>query len=213
VAPEHHANHVIRGTQGYAENAAELIERYESLHFAYKYEAVLHLIPSAPTKVIDIGAGTGADAAWLAAQGHQVVAVEPTGALREYGLRNHASPRIAWVNDALPRLDHVAQRKHEFRLVTLTAVWMHLDENERRVAMPAVASILARGGVLIMALRHGLTSAGRIMFAVSTEETVALAEAQGLRCVLNMRAESRLAANREAGVTWSRVAFARGSAA
>jgi hypothetical protein len=40
-------------------------------------------------------------------------------------------------------------------------------------------------------------------------ETVALGEAQGLRCVLNVHAESKLAANHEAGVTWSRVAFAR----
>ena len=65
-------------------------------------------------------------------------------------------------------------------------------------------------GVLIMALRHGLMPSERIMFPVSAEETVGLAEAQGLRCVLNVRAESKLAANREAGVTWSRVAFTRG---
>jgi SAM-dependent methyltransferase len=213
VTSEHGAERILRGTQGYAEEAAELIERYESLSFAYKHEAVLHLIPSAPAKAIDIGAGTGVDAAWLAAQGHQVVAVEPTGALREYGLRHHVSPLVEWVNDALPQLGRVAQRKHEFGLVMLTAVWMHLDEHERRVAMPVVASLLAPEGVLVMALRHGPVPAGRIMFAVSAEETVALAEARGLRCVLNVCTESRLAANREAGVTWSRVAFARGLAA
>ena len=92
----------------------------------------------------------------------------------------------------------------------LTAVWMHLDEQERRVAMPLVASLLAPHGVLIMALRHGPVPSERVMFTVSAEETVALAEAQGLRCVLNVHAESKLAANREVGVTWSRVAFARG---
>jgi len=204
---------MIRGTRGYAEHASELIERYESLSFAHKHEAVLHLIPSAPAKAIDIGAGTGADAAWLAEQGHPVVAVEPTEAFRKHGLRHHPSPLIEWVNDALPQLDRVTQRRHEFSLVMLTAVWMHLDEEERQVAMPVVASLLAPGGVLIMALRHGLVPSDRIMFAVSAEETVALAEAQGLHCVLNVRAESKFAANREAGVTWSRVAFARGLSA
>jgi len=204
---------MIRGTRGYAEHAPELIKRYESLSFAYKHEAVLRLIPSSPTKALDIGAGTGADAAWLAEQGHQVVAVEPTEAFREHGLKHHPSPLIEWVNDALPRLDRVAKRRREFGLVMVTAVWMHLDEYERQLAMPVVASLLAPGGVLIMALRHGLVPRERIMFAVSAEETVRLAEAQGLRCVLNVHAESKLAANRQLGVTWSRVAFARGMSA
>jgi SAM-dependent methyltransferase len=200
---------MIRGTRGYCEHAPELIERYECLSFAHKHEAVLHLIPSAPAKAIDIGAGTGADAAWLAQHGHPVVAVEPTEAFREYGRQHHASPLIEWVNDALPELNLVAQRRHEFSLVMLTAVWMHLDEHERQVAMPVVASLLSRHGVLVMTLRHGPVPSDRIMFDVSAEETTALAEAQGLRCVLNLRTESKLAANREAGVTWSRVAFVR----
>jgi SAM-dependent methyltransferase len=200
---------MIRGTRGYAENAAELIERYESLSFDQKHEEVLHLIPSVPTKAMDIGAGTGVDAAWLAAQGHQVVAVEPTEALCEYGRKHHPSPRIEWVDDALPWLQRVADRKHEFGLVMLTAVWMHLDEQERRVAMPVLASLIAPNGALIMALRHGPVPSGRIMFEVSAQEAVALGEAQGLRCALNVRTDSRLAANRDAGVTWSRVAFMR----
>ena len=206
----HGVEYMIRGTQGYAENATELIERYESLSFAYKHESVFHLIPNAPARVIDIGAGTGADAAWLAKQGHSVVAVEPTGAFREHGLKCHPSALIEWVNDSLPNLVYVAQRSHEFSLVMLTAVWTHLDEHERKVAMPVVASLLAPGGVLIMALRHGPAPIGRVMFAVSADETVALAEAQGLRGVFNAPAESRLAANRDAGVTWTRVAFRRG---
>ena len=198
---------MIRGTRGYGEHAPDLIERYESLSFAYKHEAVLHLIPSAPAKALDIGAGTGTDAAWLAGHGHPVVAVEPTEAFRVHGSERHQSPLIEWMNDALPRLDQVAQRRHEFGLVMLTAVWMHLDKHERRVAMPVLASLLAPGGVLIMTLRHGPVPSDRFMFDVSAQETVALAEAQGLRCVLNVHTESRLAANREAGVTWSRVAF------
>ena len=200
---------MIRGTRGYAEHAPELIERYESLAFADKHDAVLHLIPSAPAKALDVGAGTGADAAWLAQQGHRVVAVEPTEAFREHGLKHHPSPLIEWVDDALPHLRRLAHRRHEFSLVMLTAVWMHLDEHERRVAMPALASLLAPGGVLIMALRHGTVPSERVMFAVSAEETVALAETQGFRCVLNVHAESKLAANREAGVTWARLAFVR----
>jgi SAM-dependent methyltransferase len=204
----HPGEHVVRGTRGYRENAAELIARYESLAFGHKHDAVLHLIPAAPTTVLDIGAGSGADAAWLAARGHRVVAVEPTEALRTYGLAHHASPRIEWLGDSLPALQGIVHRKSEFRLVMLTAVWMHLDEEERRAAMPIVASLLAPYGVIIMALRHGPAPRDRIMFAVSAEETIALAGSLGLRCILNVATESKLAANRESAVTWSRVAFA-----
>jgi SAM-dependent methyltransferase len=200
--------HVVRGTRGYRENAAELIERYESLAFRHKHDAVLHLIPAAPTTVLDIGAGSGADAAWLAARGHRVVAVEPTEAPRTYGLAHHASPRIEWLGDSLPALKGIAHRKSEFGLVMLTAVWMHLDEEERRAAMPIVASLRAPDGVIIMALRHGPAPRDRVMFAVSAEETIALAGSLGLRCILNVATESKLAANRESAVTWSRVAFA-----
>jgi len=199
----------ISGIQGYAENATELIPRYESLTFPYKHEAVLHLIPSPPCSALDIGAGTGADAAWLAAQGHRVVAVEPTNALLQYGLAHHGSPLIEWVSDSLPRLEQLTNRKHEFGLVMLTAVWMHLDEHERRDAMPVVAAFLAPSGILLMTLRHGPVPNGRTMFQVSAHETVALAASHGLECILNADQVSRQPVNQEAGVSWSRLAFTR----
>lgn len=61
----------IAGTEGYTENADSLIARYESVSCAEKYKSVLHLtpIPKKVSDVLDIGAGTGADAAWLAAAG------------------------------------------------------------------------------------------------------------------------------------------------
>ena len=51
------------------------------------------LIPATPSRVLDVGAGTGRDAAALAALGHSVVAVEPTPELRAHGQRCTAKPR------------------------------------------------------------------------------------------------------------------------
>lgn len=203
---------VIRGTQGYSENSTELIARYDSLTFAYKHSAVLGLLPAAPCAALDIGAGTGSDAAWLAEQGYRVVAVEPTDALREYGVANHVSPQIEWVNDSLPLLVRISRQRHEFSLVMLTAVWMHLDEQERHDAMGVVSSLLAWTGTLVMTLRHGPVPSGRIMFDVSANETIALAKRHGLNCILNIHDESKLAANRDAGISWSRLAFRRSGA-
>jgi len=178
---------MIAGTKGYAEEAEELVKRYESIPFAKKHQAVLHLIPSAPCSVLDIGAGTGADAAWLAKLGHRVVAVEPTDALRLPGMALHPSALIAWVNDSLPHLVRTRQRGQQFDLVMMTAVWMHLDALERHQAMPMVVSLIRRGGILIMSLRHGPSSPRRRLFDVSAAETIQLAHAHGLRCILSLR--------------------------
>ena len=67
----------VSGTQGYGEHAMALAERYESISFADVHAEVAHLIPPAPARIADIGAGSGRDAAALARMGHQVIAVEP----------------------------------------------------------------------------------------------------------------------------------------
>lgn len=89
---------MIPGTKGYAEHAAELSKRSEAVSFAKKHAAVMHLLPSAPSTVLDLGAGTGADAAWFASRGHSVVAVEPTDALRHAGIELHGADAFQWVD-------------------------------------------------------------------------------------------------------------------
>lgn len=202
------ASGMISGTQGYREEAEALVKRYESIPFAAKHRAVLHLLPSTPCRVLDIGAGTGADAACFAALGHQVVAVEPTDALRLPGMALHPSARIDWINDSLPDLAVTRQRGQQFDVIMITAVWMHLDARERQHAMPQVASLLRRSGVLIMSLRHGPVPPGRRMFAVSAAETIQLAHAHGLQSIFNVHTPSAQSGNRQAGVTWSHLAFA-----
>ena len=134
---------VVRGSRGYAEQAEELVARYEGIDFPAKHQAVLPLLPAAPASVIDIGAGTGRDAAWLAERGYRVVAVEPTEALRSRAIALHPSPAIEWIDDSLPALRRVVAQRRRFDLVMLTAVWMHLDAEERRVAMANVAALVA----------------------------------------------------------------------
>jgi SAM-dependent methyltransferase len=199
----------VSGTEGYAEEAKELFKLYEAIPTADAHRAVLHLIPPAPSRILDIGSGTGRDAAWFASQGHRVVAVEPTDAMRIPAMALHPSPAIEWLNDSLPDLALLRARGETFDLVMLSAVWMHLDEAQRQRAMPNVAALVRAGGPVIMTLRHGPVPPGRRMFEVSAEETIELAKAQGLQVVLNMRTESSQEANRIAGVNWTSLAFVK----
>ena len=199
----------VSGTEGYADEAAELFNRYETIPAADAHRAVLHLIPAVPSHVLDIGSGTGRDAAWFAAQGHRVVAVEPTEALRRPAMALHRSPRIEWLDDSLPDLALLRSRGGSFDLVMLTAVWMHLDVRQRRQAMPSLAALVRGGGTVIMTLRHGPVPSGRRMFEVSADETIGLAATHHLHPVLNLRAESNHPQNHAAGVTWTRLAFVK----
>ena len=112
----------VSGTENYAEEAPELLERYESISFADAHRLVMHLIPTAPSRVLDIGAGTGRDAAGFAALGHSVVAVEPTEELRRGAMLLHPSPMIEWLDNSLPDLAAIRARGDKFDVVMLTAV-------------------------------------------------------------------------------------------
>ena len=65
---------------------------------------VLDLLPDSAGCILDVGAGTGRDAAWFAANGHNVVAVEPFAQLRAAGQERQRSPDIRWMNDTLSAL-------------------------------------------------------------------------------------------------------------
>src|SRR3954452_1033736 len=76
-AAVHATSNYVSGTEGYPEDAPELIKRYESVSSAAVHKPILHLVPTNPCRVLDVGSGSGRDAAWFAAMGHEVVAVEP----------------------------------------------------------------------------------------------------------------------------------------
>jgi SAM-dependent methyltransferase len=199
----------VSGTEGYAAEADDLFRRYEARSFAEVHRWVLHLIPTAPGWVLDIGAGTGRDAAALGAMGHRVVAVEPTDEMRMRAAALHPSPQIEWLDDSLPDLTRALGLGRQFDVVLMTAVWMHLDQLQRRRAMPRVALLVRRGGVVIMSLRHGPVPRGRRMFALSADKTIGLAEAAGLQLLVNRSAPSTLGA---AEVSWTRLAFRKADA-
>jgi SAM-dependent methyltransferase len=193
--------------EGYAEAAAELIPRYEAVSSSELYSEVAHLLPEPGRRVIDIGAGTGRDAGWLAARGCRVLAVEPVVPFREVGGTLHRSPHIEWLDDSLPALRRVLQRGETFDFTLLSAVWQHIDGNQRELAMPNLRALVARGGRLLLSVRHGPGVSTRPCFSATAEDAVELAQANGFRLVSHRSAASIQTANRQAGVTWTWLAF------
>ena len=192
------------GTEGYGETASERARQYESIGFADVHGDILHLFPETPSQVIDIGAGTGRDAAAFAERGHSVTAVEPTPELRAQAQALHARWPITWIDDSLPDLDRVHELRERYDIVMLTAVWMHLDAGQRERAMARVAPLVRHGGLMALSLRHGPVPAGRRMFEVSAHETCELAQRHGLATIHESKGPALLGGPT---VWWDRLAF------
>lgn len=166
---------------GYEKNTAKLIEDYESCSFAFVFQKIMHFFPALPCQVLDIGAGSGRDAAAFSKRGHTVTAVEPTDAMRQAAQSLHDDTPITWVDAALPDLAPLQGTVYDFILVQ--AVWMHLTIAERDASMQRVAALLAPSGKMVITLRHGPVPEGRRMFAITPAETVTLAAEHGLSLV------------------------------
>lgn len=195
---------------GYAAEAADLVPCFEAISYAIVFAPLADLLPKQPGNVLDVGAGTGRGAAWLAEQGHRVVAAEPVEEFVAAGSRLHPSPRITWIEDRLPDLPRVLGNGERFELITLVGVWQHLGRQQRVPAMETLARLAAPGGRLILSLRHGPGSPTRPCFPCDPEETIASALAAGLSLVRRRLAESVQQKNRDAGVTWTWLVFDKG---
>lgn len=196
----------------YAAEAPRLTEAWSALDPAIVYAPVADMLPDRPTTVLDIGAGTGGDAAWFAKSGHRVVAVEPVEPLRLAGIAGCAGLDARWVDDRLPALDQ-PETRGRYGLIVLNGVWHHLPPPDREAAWPELSSRLEPTGLLLMALRHGPSAGSRRAWPIDPERTAADARRQGLGVLRRVDATSIQPGNRAAGVTWTWIVFARMDAA
>ncbi len=134
---------------------------------------------------LDVGAGSGRDANWLAEQGWKVTAAEPADKLRNLAQANSHNS-VTWCNASLPALTALPQAPKTYDLILLSAVWMHLPEAERPPALKRLAELLSENGNMYISLRFGPNDDARPMHPVSYEEVATLAKNNGLTaCNLN----------------------------
>jgi len=188
----------------YDTHAKELAVQYESLDPERLNVWLIDLLPSGTGVALDVGAGTGRDAAWLVSRGLEVVAVEPSTAMREEGHRLHADAGIQWINDSLPDFRQVSRLGLTFDFILLSAVWMHVPESDRARAFRKIITLLKPGGVIAMSLRQGPVEADRVMYPVSEQEIERLTKEHG--AFIQRRLEKRDACGRSE-VTWIQVAI------
>jgi SAM-dependent methyltransferase len=188
----------------YEANAGKVVPEYEAADPAVLHAWLQDLLPSSPAAILDIGAGSGRDATWLASLGHDVVAAEPAAAMRTEAMRLHPDPRIRWAADALPDLAGVLCSGLSFAMILASAVWQHLHPSHRPRAFRKLVSLLRPGGLLALTLRHGPAEAARGMHPVSLQEIEALARDHGLAVIRRVAAADTLGRSE---LSWTAVAL------
>lgn len=171
------------GDNPYDDDARLFAARYDALPFEQVHRALLPHLPEAPAHVLDIGAGSGRDAAWFAWRGHEVIAVEPSAGMRGQARERVTHPRVCFIDDALPALAQVHRLGLQFDFILMSAVWMHVPPEQRRRAFRKVVTLLAPNGRLAVSLRLGPPDRARGMHTVSATELQRLAMDFGLRAL------------------------------
>ncbi len=184
----------------YEEKAAHLAARYDAIPNETLYAPVLHLIPSRPCRVADIGTATGRDARWFADMGHTVTAVEPVAGFLDQARSTDA--RVNWFQDALPDLPRLMARGDAFDFINVMGVWQHLDPGERARAAPVLRRLAVPGGHLCLALRIGPLPPGLPVHEIDPSETAGLFAEAGFEEIFCVASQSIQAENRAAGVHW-----------
>ena len=164
----------------YSANAEHYYSLYQSISADSVHGYLEHALANTqPTTALDVGAGSGRDANWLAAKGWQVTATEPAEALLDLA-KQHSHEKVSWCNAALPALANLPTPHQHFDLILLSAVWMHLPIDDRPTAIKRLAELLSANGRMYISLRFGPSDPERPMYPVSYEELQTLAAENGL---------------------------------
>lgn len=129
------------------ERAKELAAQYNALDREKVHADLLEKLPEGGSlRVLDIGAGSGADAAMFAKRGYQVMAAEPAEALRAEGQKAFKDNKIKWVAEALPEFGKGVAAAAPYDVVTSVGVLQYLDKEDRATALKKMFSLAAAGG-------------------------------------------------------------------
>ncbi|PJE78677.1 hypothetical protein CI610_02375 [invertebrate metagenome] len=187
----------------YSDQAESLVSQYEaipadSVHLSWK-----QFLPKVPGLVLDVGAGSGRDAAWFSSMGFDVIAVEPAEKLRKKAQRIHSSSGIQWLDDLLPELNLTISLGYRYDLILVSAVFMHLlTFKDRERAFRKLFGLLKPGGRLVFTLRHGKAPEGRAMSDVNVDEILAFARNHALEVLDFGRSDDAMS---RSGVSWSHI--------
>jgi SAM-dependent methyltransferase len=141
-------------TRYFNDKAAECAALWDSIDRAAFHSDILPAIDAKAAgrrlNVLDIGAGSGADAAMLAERGHHVLAIDPSEKLLDHARATFAHPDIEYLQDELPAMEAVKARSEKFDVVFLSAVWQYIPPNQWKESLETIRDLSAPGAIVLI---------------------------------------------------------------
>jgi SAM-dependent methyltransferase len=157
---------------------------------------------SGKNTLLDIGSGTGRDALWFSKHGMKVTCVEPSEVMREKIIDNNNSYKIDLIDSHLPDISAVKQLSNKFDIVTLMAVWMHIDPKNRKTAFENILDVLNPNGLIMMTLRFGKPDKNRVMYPIAKNEMSSLVTQFSVKIIYNDTSSDLLSRNH---IKWGKI--------
>ncbi len=158
-----------KAVQYFNDRADALSLQYNSLDRARAHAGLIELLPKLEKlEMLDVGAGSGADAALYAEMGHDVVAVEPAWKLRNIAKKMFRNGRIKWIADKLPNLELVQASGQKFDVVYCANALQYLKKKDRRLSLVRMLSFLKDGGLL--EIQHPYPPSREYQFLIDSNE-------------------------------------------
>lgn len=192
------------GTEGYERFIPLFIESSQSLDFHVVCKDFIDFLPSKNANVLDLGSGAGQNSAALAKLGFKVTAVEPMHEFLQAAIHTYTSPLIEWFNDSLPNISCLDSHEGKFDFVLIDAVWHHLTEVERQLAVQKISTLVKTKGRCAISLRNGPSGIGTKVFPTNSNDTIKLFEEVGFRCIYQLRNQASVLPHKER-VKWTRI--------
>lgn len=140
-----------------AENAhyadPQLVDLYDLLNAGdWDYAFYQARIGKQPRRILDLGCGTGTLALRLAADGHRVVAIDPSSAMLDYARQRPGSDEVHWIAADVQRVPGDLR----FDVVTMTGhAFQHLlTHDEVMATLQAARERLVTGGSFMFETRN-----------------------------------------------------------
>lgn len=180
-------------TSYYDANAAAVAERYEHAEMAGLHQLLLPRLPSG-SRVLEVGCGSGREAAFLLANGYDVTALDASTPMIETALRHHPELQGRLRQASLPLDEDNGLLTNPCDGVVCIAVLMHIPERDLFGAAFQLKRLLKKGGKLVLSTsfgREGLDgnrdAAGRLFAERPPEKIRLLFERLGFRLVAERR--------------------------